>query len=158
MADRIEGFTGSFALPDLAATNALAARIAAGLEAGACVALRGDLGAGKTTLARAILRVLGVSENVPSPTFNLIQTYETARGAVYHFDLYRIEEVGELEELGFDEARDQGIVLVEWPERAEKYLPNDALNVALRADGERVAAVSGPASWTKFLADETNNV
>ncbi len=158
MAERIEGFSGSFPLPDLEATGRLAARIAAGLRAGNTVALKGELGAGKTTLARAILRALGVTEHVPSPTFTLVQSYETARGPVFHFDLYRIEEPRELEELGFDEALDQGIVLVEWPERAEGRLPEDALNVVLVLDGHRGATLSGTDYWKTYLAEEKGHV
>jgi tRNA threonylcarbamoyl adenosine modification protein YjeE len=158
MADRIEGFSGTFPLPDLAATEALAARIAAGLRPGCSVALKGELGAGKTTLARAMLRALGVSEHVPSPTFTLVQSYETARGPVFHFDLYRIEEAGELEELGFDEALDQGIVLVEWPERAEGRMPADMLNVSLEFKGERSAMISGTTYWNTYLAKEKDHV
>ncbi len=158
MAERIEGFSGSFPLPDLSATGRLAARIAAGLQAGNCVALKGDLGAGKTTLARAILQALGVTEHVPSPTFTLVQSYETTRGSVFHFDLYRIEVPSELEELGFDEALDQGIVLVEWPERAEGRMPSDVLNVALTMDTERSATVSGASYWKTYLAEEAGHV
>jgi tRNA threonylcarbamoyl adenosine modification protein YjeE len=158
MADRIAGFSGTFPLPDLDATGRLAARIAAGLRAGHTVALKGELGAGKTTLARAILRALGVTEHVPSPTFTLVQSYETARGPVFHFDLYRIEEPRELEELGFDEAVDQGIVLVEWPERAEGRLPEDVLNVTLVLDTQRSAVVSGMDYWKTYLAEERDHV
>lgn len=159
MANRIEGFSGRFPLPDLAATDALAARIAAGLRVGDCVALKGELGAGKTTLARAILQRLGVTEHVPSPTFTLVQAYETARGPVFHFDLYRVENALELEELGFDEALDTGIVLVEWPERAGSRLPV-TLSVALEmAPGqERSATISGGSYWATFLDKEKDHV
>src|ERR1700761_1542097 len=118
-------------LADLGATGALAARIAPLLAAGDVVALEGDLGAGKTTLARAILRALGVSEDVPSPTFTLVQSYDTPRLAVSHYDLYRLKHIREMEELGFDDALAQGAVLVEWPERAPEALPPDALHVRL---------------------------
>lgn len=159
MADRIEGFRRSVPLPDLAATDALAARIAAGLQVGHSIALKGDLGAGKTTLARAILRALGVSEHVPSPTFTLVQSYETAKGTVFHFDLYRVEEARELDELGFDDALDQGIVLVEWPERAGGRLPDEVLNVALTMDASgRSATVCGDIYWKQFLAEEKQHV
>jgi|SRR6185437_3566319 len=159
MANGIEGFSGHFPLPDLAATDALAARIAAGLRPGNCVALKGDLGAGKTTLARAILRRLGVAEHVPSPTFTLVQSYETAAGPVFHFDLYRVEDAHELEELGFDEALDNGIALVEWPERAENRLPT-TLKVMLELHPERgrSAAIFGESYWAKFLGKEKDHV
>lgn len=132
-------------LPDLAATKDLGARIAAALRPGDLVALSGDLGAGKTTLARAILAALGVDETVPSPTFTLVQAYETARLPVSHYDLYRLKRPSEMQELGLDEALDNGAVLVEWPERAE--LP-DGLHVTLDADGgTRRAVLNGAPRW-----------
>ena len=159
MADRIERFRGAFPLPDPAATETLAARIAAGLRPGCVVALKGELGTGKTTLARAILRAMGVSEHVPSPTFTLVQSYDTAQGMVFHFDLYRVRDARELDELGFDEALDQGIVLMEWPERAEGRSPSDMLTVALAIDsGGRSATVSGDIYWEQFLAEEKQDV
>ncbi len=133
----------------MADTEALGRRIAARLDRGDAVALVGDLGAGKTTLARAILRAMGVDENVPSPTFTLVQTYETARFPVRHFDLYRVQHIGELDELGFDEALDEGAALIEWPECAAPRLPESTLHVALTitGDGNRHAYLSGPESW-----------
>ena len=145
---------GRLALPDLTATERLGGRIAAGLAKGDAVALEGDLGAGKTTLARAILAALGVTETVPSPTFTLVQSYETARLAVRHYDFYRIEAAREIDELGLDDALDDGAVLVEWPERAEGRLPDDALHILLTIDADaRRAEISGPARWAAFLAD-----
>lgn len=135
------------ALPDLAATAKLGTAIAARLAPGDAVLLRGDLGSGKTTLARAILAALGVTENVPSPTFTLVQAYETPRLRVSHYDLYRLKRESELEELGLDEALDQGAALIEWPERAERRLPADALIAALDADTERRVVLEGPARW-----------
>ena len=135
------------ALPDLAATAALGAAIAARLAPGDAVLLRGDLGSGKTTLARAILAALGVTENVPSPTFTLVQAYDTPRLTVSHYDLYRLKRESELEELGLDEALDQGAALIEWPERAEGRLPADALTIHLQTDGERRAALDGSPRW-----------
>ena len=108
------------------------ARSRTGCSRGDTVALSGDLGSGKTTLARAILAALGVAENVPSPTFTLVQTYDTPRLAVSHYDLYRLKSARELDELGLDEALDDGAALIEWPERAEGRLPDDALTVQLR--------------------------
>ncbi len=135
------------ALPDLAATAKLGTAIAARLAPGDAVLLRGDLGSGKTTLARAILAALGVTENVPSPTFTSVQAYETPRLRVSHYDLYRLKRESELEELGLDEALDQGAALIEWPERAERRLPADALIAALDADTERRVVLEGPARW-----------
>lgn len=141
-------------LADLAATAALGARIASGLKAGDAVALTGDLGAGKTALARTILRALGVVEEVPSPTFTLVQLYETRHLTVRHYDLYRIETPDELEELGLDEALSEGAALIEWPERAEAWLPPDRLTVALSITGDqaRLAELHGPAKWHEFFA------
>jgi tRNA threonylcarbamoyl adenosine modification protein YjeE len=148
-------FARRIALPDPAATVALGGRIAAGLEDGDAVALEGDLGAGKTTLARAILRALGVTEDVPSPTFTLVQVYETPRLIVRHYDLYRIENASEMDELGLDDALAEGAALIEWPERGEGRLPADMLHIALVASGAdtRVATINGPAKWAKVFED-----
>jgi tRNA threonylcarbamoyl adenosine modification protein YjeE len=145
-------FAHSVYLTDMAATEALGARIAAGLETGDAVALEGDLGAGKTTLARAILRGLGVSEEVPSPTFTLVQLYETPHLTVRHYDLYRIESPGEIDELGLDDALAEGAALIEWPERAEGRLPPDVLHLALSiGQGLRGARLTGPAKWAPYF-------
>jgi tRNA threonylcarbamoyl adenosine modification protein YjeE len=144
-------FRKALALPDLDATARLGASIAGGLGAGDAVALWGDLSAGKTTLARAILKALGVSEEVPSPTFTLVQSYDT-RPPVSHYDLYRLKSGRELEELGFDDALADGAVLVEWPERAPEALPPQALHVRLSApDGERIARLTGPLRWESLI-------
>lgn len=150
-----QGFEGVIPLPDPTATARLGARIAAGLAKGCGIALEGDLGAGKTTLARAILRAIGVGENVPSPTFTLVQEYETKTLTVRHYDLYRIEDAGELDELGLDEALDDGAVLIEWPERAGNRLPQMSLNVRLSLEGEtrRRATLSGEARWRSLLSE-----
>jgi tRNA threonylcarbamoyl adenosine modification protein YjeE len=142
-------FRAEIALPDLAATAALAGRIAPLLQAGDAVALWGELGAGKTSLAREILRALGVTEDVPSPTFTLVQNYETPRLNVAHFDLYRLKHPRELDELGFREALEEGAVLVEWPQRAPDYLPDGTLHLRLGLDGEeRRVKITGPQRWT----------
>ncbi len=152
MAEISETFRAALPLPDLDATARLGAGIADGLRAGDAVALWGDLGAGKTTLARAILRQLGVAEDVPSPTFTIVQSYDTPRLPVSHFDLYRVKQPREMQELGFDDALHQGAVLVEWPERAPEILPPDALHVRLgMQDGARTARLTGPARWESVL-------
>ena len=105
-------------LPDLAATEALAAAVAALARAGDAILLEGELGAGKSAFARAFLRAASGDPalEVPSPTFTLVQSYDTRIGTVHHFDLWRLDGPGGLAELGWDEARDD-IVLVEWPDR-----------------------------------------
>ncbi|MGA7676605.1 MAG: tRNA (adenosine(37)-N6)-threonylcarbamoyltransferase complex ATPase subunit type 1 TsaE [Rhizomicrobium sp.] len=150
-----QAFTMPILLTDLGATEALGARIAAGLGIGDTVALQGDLGAGKTTLARAVLRALGVTESVPSPTFTLVQSYETPRLAVRHYDLYRIRNPREIDELGLEEALEDGAVLIEWPENAGNRLPGDTLHVVLTTTGPqaRRADIAGPARWATLLSD-----
>lgn len=145
-------------MSDLAATEELGARIAASLGVGDAVALEGDLGSGKTTLARAILRALGVTEAVPSPTFTLVQTYETPKLRVRHYDLYRIENIADMDELALDEALDEGAALIEWPEHAGSRLPENALHVALTLDDEgRRARITGSRRWAKAFV-ELNHV
>ncbi len=150
------GFVDEITLDGIPATAALGARIAAGLGIGDAVALRGDLGAGKTTLARAILRGLGLEEDVPSPSFTLVQQYETPHLSVRHYDFYRIETADELNELGLDEALDEGAVLIEWPERAPDRIPANALRVDLTATNEyeRKAHIEGPSRWSQILKVE----
>jgi hypothetical protein len=151
MAQNHETFRTELPLPDLDATARLGAGIAGGLKPGDAVALWGDLGAGKTTLARAILRALGVTDDVPSPTFTLVQNYET-RPRIAHFDLYRLKSAREMEELGFEDALAEGAVLVEWPERAPETLPPEALHVRLKQEnGMRTARLTGPARWESLL-------
>ncbi len=144
-----ERLSATLVLRDLAATEALARRIAGALRKGDLVALRGDLGAGKTTLVRYILRALGIGDAVPSPSFTLLQEYETPALRISHFDLYRIEDPSELDELGFDEALETGAAMIEWPERAGTRLPDDRLDVTLEilSEGERRVTLAGPAHW-----------
>ncbi len=119
-------------LPDLAATEALAARLAPMLRPGDAVLLNGPLGAGKSALARALLRAANGDPalEVPSPTFTLVQSYDLPAGPAHHFDLYRLSGPEGLAELGWEEAR-EGIVLVEWPERLGMLAPPDALRIHL---------------------------
>lgn len=124
-------------LADVAATRALGARLAAAACVGDVIALWGDLGSGKTTLARGFLRALGHAEEVPSPTFTLVQVYELPRLTVWHFDLYRLARPAEAWELGLEEALADGVSLIEWPERLGALLPADRLDVALSiAEGD----------------------
>jgi N-acetylmuramate 1-kinase len=114
------------------ATRRLAIDIAAALEPGDLVTLSGDLGAGKTTFARALIRHLAGDDTieVPSPTFTFLQTYELPRLTLVHADLYRISATAELAELGFDDLPDGAVVLMEWPDRAAGFLPPDRLDIA----------------------------
>lgn len=126
---------------DESALAHLAALAATFARAGDVVALEGDLGAGKTTFAREFIRSLlgNTTEEIPSPTFTLVQTYDTPRMAVAHFDLYRLSNPDELSELGLDDALSRGIALVEWPERGGDLLPADRLTISLvdAADGHQ---------------------
>jgi tRNA threonylcarbamoyladenosine biosynthesis protein TsaE len=130
-------------------TEAFGARLAAALRPGDVVALYGDLGAGKTTLARGVLRGLGFEGEVSSPTFPIVQPYEELELPVWHVDLYRIEEAGELEELALEDALEEGALLVEWPERLGDALWPHALRLTLRRDGEgaRALTVEVPPAW-----------
>lgn len=124
-------------LPDEAATLACGEHLAAQLAVGALVFLEGDLGAGKTTLVRGILRGLGHTGVVKSPTYTLLEPYELSSYLVYHFDFYRIAESQELDFIGIDELMDStALKLVEWPERAADRLPAPDLRVRIHVEGE----------------------
>ena len=134
-------------LPDEQATERLGEALAARLRAGDAVALFGTLGAGKTTLARGVLRGLGFAGDVASPTFPIVQVYET-RPPLWHVDLYRIEHPEELEELGLDDARADAALLIEWPERLPRLWPDTLrLSLAIRPDGARALTAEVPAAW-----------
>jgi len=137
-------------LADEAATARLGEAVAAKLGAGEAVCLSGPLGAGKSTLARALIRALTTpDEEVPSPTFTLVQFYEGPRLSVAHFDLYRLTSPDEAYEIGLDEALDAGAAVIEWPERLEGGLPSDRLDIeiALAADGGREARLTPHGAW-----------
>lgn len=116
-------------------TEAIGARLADMLEAGDTVFLNGQLGAGKTTLVRGVLRQLGHAGAVKSPTYTLVEPYDTPRGKLYHFDLYRIADPEELEYMGMRDYLNQGICLIEWAERAREILPNPDLDITLNVAG-----------------------
>jgi tRNA threonylcarbamoyladenosine biosynthesis protein TsaE len=146
-----EGFRGAaISLPTAEATEAFGAALAERLRPGDVVALFGTLGAGKTTLARGILRGLGHQGDVASPTFPIVQTYEppATRLAAWHVDLYRIEQAAELEELGLDEAKQAGVLLIEWPDRLPVLWP-ETLRLRLEiAEGDGRALTAGvPPAW-----------
>ena len=136
-------------LPDLDAMTALGATIAALLQPGDVVALSGDLGAGKTTLARAIIAACGHEGEVPSPTFTILETYPECTPPLVHADFYRLETPRDAAELGLDDYREGAALIAEWPEKAGGFA-NEAgcLSVALETAGEgRRAIVESGAAW-----------
>jgi tRNA threonylcarbamoyladenosine biosynthesis protein TsaE len=145
--------TFSIALPDEAATERLGTRLAKRLRPRDVVALQGGLGVGKTTLARAILRAASGDPAliVPSPTFTLAEVYDTPLGVFWHFDLYRLEDPEQVFELGWEEARADGVALVEWAERLGALLPQARLSVTLSIEGDgRRAELQGEARFGDF--------
>jgi tRNA threonylcarbamoyladenosine biosynthesis protein TsaE len=141
----------SLTLPDPEATDALGAKLAELVRPGDTILLEGPIGAGKSALARAFIRArLGKGEEVPSPTFTLVQVYEDLGSEkvggteIWHADLYRLTHPDEVWELGLDQAFETAICLVEWPDRLGRHLPPDALTIRLEAKGEgRQARISG---------------
>lgn len=134
-------------LADAEATEAFGRALAALLRAGDVVALAGALGAGKTVLARGVLRGLGFSGDVASPTFPIVQVYDSDP-PLWHVDLYRIEAAGELAELGLDEARESAAMLIEWPERLARPWPDMLLlSLTVEADGARALTWAVPPAW-----------
>lgn len=134
----------------------LAEEIAFAVRPGDTILLQGDLGAGKTTFARALIRALLSDDaaEIPSPTFTILQTYDAPRMTVAHFDLYRLGEASEIEELGLADTLLTGIALIEWPERAEGRLPEDHLRVRLADTGEetsRTVTLLGSPSWRERI-------
>lgn len=143
-------------LADAAATDRLAVAVAALARPGDAILLMGDLGTGKTSFARRFIAArAGRALDVPSPTFTLVQAYALPGGAVWHFDLYRLERPGDAIELGIDEAFAEGISLVEWPDRLGGLVPADRLEIALtygdRPD-ERHATLTGHGRWAALVA------
>ncbi len=142
-------------LPDLAAMERYGTAIATKLRAGDVIALSGDLGTGKTTLARAIIAALGYPDEVPSPTFTIIETYDAPPLAlpVVHADFYRLQDPGEVEELGLDEYREGAVLIAEWPDRAGGFEHERAcLSIVLEFIGEtadrgRIAIAKAGADW-----------
>lgn len=152
------------ALADEAATIAFAHRIGPWLRPGDVLALHGDLGAGKTAFARALIQSLqareGAAEAVPSPTFTLVQVYRAGDLVLWHFDLYRLSAPEEALELGIEEAFAEGVSLIEWPERLGTWLPDDRLDIALAfppEDGSteagRRVTLTGHGPWAARLAE-----
>jgi len=151
----------SFDLPDETATGRLARRLSACARPGDVIALYGDLGAGKTSFARAFVRAFHGrdDEDVPSPTFTLVQTYPGGRGELWHVDAYRLKHPDEILELGLDDALPDGILLIEWPERLGPHLPARRLDLRLTpgaGDMARRAVLEdrGGSDWCARLGPE----
>ncbi len=147
-------------LPDEAATRRLAERIAPRLGAGDSLLLEGPIGAGKSFLARALIQsrlaAAGRMEDVPSPTFTLVQIYDVDGIELWHCDLYRIAHPEELWELGLDQAMEEAACVIEWPDRLGGMTPVDALRISLGAgvnEGERHAVLSGTDRWRELLEE-----
>jgi tRNA threonylcarbamoyl adenosine modification protein YjeE len=145
---------------DLAGTEHLAAALARVARRGDVLALDGPLGAGKTAFARAFIRALmGPAEEVPSPTFTLVQSYDAPGFTIWHVDLYRLEDAGELDELGLDEAFASGVTLIEWPARAEAWRGAGWLTIRFAlipgAPARRHLTLEAGAGWRARLADLT---
>lgn len=140
-------------LADAAATLALGRRLGDALGPGDVVCLSGNLGAGKTTLARGAIEAwTGQPEEAPSPTFTLVQTYEGDRGELWHVDLYRLKRPDDAWELGLEDAFAEAACLIEWPERLEGQLPRDRLDIELTPQGEgRSAALTAHGAWREKL-------
>jgi tRNA threonylcarbamoyladenosine biosynthesis protein TsaE len=144
-------------LPDEAATAALAARLAARARPGDVIALKGELGAGKTSFARAFIRARGSAEEaVPSPTFTLVQVYDVGETSIWHFDAYRLRDPEEAWELGIEDAFAEGISLIEWPERLGSLVPARRLLISFAQgtspEARQVRLDAGP-GWEARLAD-----
>ncbi len=136
-------------LKDEKATLAFGRKLARTLKAGDVVTLSGPLSAGKTTLVRGLLGALGHGGEVPSPSFAIVQPYEALDPPVWHVDLYRIENVSDLEELGLEDIREEGALIIEWPEHAGPDVWPEALALSLDVDVDGVRALTAqvPASW-----------
>jgi tRNA threonylcarbamoyladenosine biosynthesis protein TsaE len=140
-------------LADPAATEALAAELAGGLGPGDVIALTGNLGAGKTVFARALIMALGKAAgieigHVPSPTFTLVQLYNLADFTLYHFDLYRLAAADEVWETGIEDAFADGVSVIEWADRIDGLLPARGVNLHLAfgtGETDRIATISGGA-------------
>lgn len=144
----------SFTFSEPYATAQAAVQLGAHLSEGDTLLLAGDVGAGKTHFARALIQSLLITpEDVPSPTFTLVQVYDTTTGPLWHADLYRLSTFDEVDELGLTEAFEQAICLVEWPDRLGRAAPRDALHISL-ADGKTPDQRVLKASWSAAKWDQ----
>ena len=150
----------SIQLQDADSTARFAERLAARLNSGDVVLLSGPVGAGKTHFARALVQsILDFPEDVPSPTFTLVQSYDTRHGPLWHADLYRINTESEVEELGLEQAFEEAICLIEWPDRLGSLTPPNALNIHFKTTGSgRTAHLTwDDARWDDKLSVEFLN-
>ena len=136
-------------LKDERTTVAFGRKLARALKPGDVITLSGALSAGKTTLVRGLLEALGHTGEVPSPSFAIVQPYETVEPPVWHVDLYRIENASDLDELGLEDIRQEGVLIVEWPEHAGPDAWPDALGLSLEVteEGARALTAEVPAAW-----------
>lgn len=136
-------------LKDEAATLAFGGKLSKALRAGDVITLSGELSAGKTTLVRGLLHALGHKGEVPSPSFAIVQPYESLSLPVWHVDLYRIEDVSDLAELGLEDIREEGVLVIEWPEHGDAAMWPEALALSLNVaeDGSRALTANVPAAW-----------
>ena len=158
MSDSNPSFFQALTVRSEAETAALGRRIGALLRVGDFVTLAGALGAGKTVFARGLIRRFLADEEVPSPTFMLVQTYQTPKFQIAHVDLYRVKSPREIRELGLDEALERGAVLIEWPDRIGVELPADRLDIILEGgeeENERTAKVIARGAWVSRIGDVT---
>lgn len=150
-----------FFLSDLNDSKNLAANLSGLLQTGDIVTFEGTLGAGKTEFCRALIHATGFNEDVPSPTFSLLQTYEPALDdlgtpAIWHFDLYRLESPEDVFELGIEDGFDTAITLIEWPDKMGQFLPEEHLKVSLSMaenEGARHIKFEGNEYWKLRLKD-----
>ena len=153
---------GALSFPSEQDTMAFGATLAEVVQPGDVITLKGALGAGKTTFARGFIqRLAGIDEEVVSPTFTLVQTYETQRGIIWHFDLYRLEVPDDVLELGLEDAQAGGITLIEWPERLGPYMPRAPLEIELTSatgDTARSIRLSGKSNWRERALEVVSRV
>lgn len=139
-------------LKDEKATAQLGARLGSVLAPGDAICLSGDLGAGKSTLARGLIKTVAGATEAPSPTFTFVETYETSDFLLWHLDLYRLERPEDVWELGYEDALEDGVAIIEWPERVGALAPSNALEIRLEIDGNRRnASLTVDENWRRRL-------
>ncbi len=144
-------------LSSLQDTHNLAQKLASRVKGGDVICLSGDLGTGKTTFCKSFIgSFYSRPQQIISPTFNILQTFDTKDFTIWHYDFYRIENENELEELGFNEALKNGMCIIEWPEIVEKYLPEDRLHIKFfhgERPENRVVTITGHGFWSILIKE-----